>query len=410
MPTAQEMEAAHQAEIKREQSIVSAWIMTPIRFYGKVVDQNGNPVSDAKIVVSPAQHPFGKDPEYERRSDADGLFSIDGTHGAVLQVTVLKEGYYSLPESWGDFTYAGPSSGNEKPAHPDPNDPAIFVLRKMGQTEPLIVFHNRQVIASKTGEPVTVDLKSGAKNAASDFNVQVQTWVNETPGRHFDWRYAVSVPNGGLQPRTGGEFQFEAPTDGYSPSDEVATSGTAIPWTSEASGDYFVTFNNGEYARISFKLYAGGGNFFDLTSYLNPVPGHRNLEYNPNQAPAAGPALFVGHRWQDQKDLERKTEAIFIGEFLSLGSPTLDFPARIDYHAAPVQIDQILKGSLSGTVKVSYFVETVGEKEANPEVAAKYIFFVKITGSGRLYAVKLLPLNPENLNVIEGIITSQASQ
>jgi hypothetical protein len=89
------------------------------------------------------------------------------------------------------------------------------------------------------------------------------------------------VPGGGIQTRTG-EFDFEAPLDGYQSNDEIDMSASAPHWSYLANREYFLKLANGDFARISFTMCAGGENFFIVTSYLNPKPGHRNLEANPD--------------------------------------------------------------------------------------------------------------------------------
>ena len=231
------MEAAHDSEVKHKQGFVSLWIMTPITFYGKVVDQNGNPVAGANVLMTALDHPLSQGSTYAKQSDSNGLFTIWGIHGAALQVNVSKEGYYTVPESWGDFAYAA-RVGTQKPAHPDRSDPAVFVLRKMGGTERLI-HQEKDIKVSEMGTPSTIDLRTGNTVGAHEPDIQFQTWISDhhvRPGasareQRFDWRCVVSVPGGGLQVRGGSEFDFEAPSDGYQASDQIAESGTADSWT-----------------------------------------------------------------------------------------------------------------------------------------------------------------------------------
>ncbi len=269
-------------------SLMLKWLQTPITFYGKVVDEKGNPVAGAKVILTPAasMDPNAVPPDYQRTSDTNGLFSIRGVHGIGLTVIVSKEGYYSLPGSGGNFGYAA-GAGFGKP-HPDQNDPAIFVLRKMGGTEPLIVL-KRNVKVSRTGIPITMDLRTGKAFGDHSLDFRVEAWTNDqgiVPGTltRYDWKCIISVPGGGLQSRTG-EFNFQAPADGYKPSDEIVISAKDPKWDSEVTREYFLKLANGEYARIKFTMCAGGDNFFSVTSYLNPTPGHRNLEYDPDQKP-----------------------------------------------------------------------------------------------------------------------------
>ena len=97
----------------------------------------------------------------------------------------------------------------------------------------------------------------------------------------YDWRCLISVPNGGLIERKD-QFDFEAPTEGYKSSVEIVMSQTAEDWSPQASREYFVKVADGRYARIKFKMIAGGDHFLELESFLNPS-GSRNLEFDPKE-------------------------------------------------------------------------------------------------------------------------------
>jgi hypothetical protein len=99
----------------------------------------------------------------------------------------------------------------------------------------------------------------------------------------FDWRCEISVPSSGLVRRSG-EFNFEAPTDGYQSEEAIDMPASAPNWSDSFSQECFVQLSSGQHARIEFRLAAGGYNFFNITSYLNPTPGDRNLEYDPAKA------------------------------------------------------------------------------------------------------------------------------
>lgn len=67
---------------------------TPITFYGKVIDQYGEPVPQADVRLSANDEPLGgPTSEYVRKTDVNGLFSIDGIVGLTLAVAVSKPGY-----------------------------------------------------------------------------------------------------------------------------------------------------------------------------------------------------------------------------------------------------------------------------------------------------------------------------
>jgi len=274
--------AARRTQIAAEKKIWDAGLATPIRFYGKVVDEKGIPISEANVHVSMHDHLLEGYSKKELLSDKDGLFTVSG-HGLGLGVMVSKGGYYHLKESDGTFGYAE-GAGTGAP-HPDPSNPAIFVLRKMGTAAPLVRVKGDFRIP-KNGTPVLVDLGTGRATGGSNQAIKVECWTNDqkvtNPNLNipYDWRCQLTVPGGGVVKREG-QFDFVAPEGGYQPVDEIdmpASLGTK--WRSQVTRDYFVKLGNGEFARLNFMMTAGGDHFFSITSYLNPS-GSKNLEYDP---------------------------------------------------------------------------------------------------------------------------------
>src|SRR5438105_5817495 len=149
---------------------------SPISFFGRVVDNTGSAIGGASIYYSAADRYFGDSSKYQGVSDADGRFSISGIKGAGLYVEVSKEGYDRIPnDSYGSFGYGMPS-GRQPPSK---DDPAVFVLRKKGPTESLVVVSSRQYQVPKTGEPVAVNLRTGRKTSTDGGDIQVESWVND---------------------------------------------------------------------------------------------------------------------------------------------------------------------------------------------------------------------------------------
>jgi hypothetical protein len=157
----------------------------------------------------------------------------------------------------------------------------------MGEAEPIIMIH-RDVRILKDGTPIQMILATGKTYQVTNGDLQVEAWTHDEGiprnGNHpYDWRCKITVLGGGLQPRTGGEFDFTAPETGYQPSDEIDMPASTPQWRPSASRSYFLELGNGTYARIDFKMLAEGDHFFSITSYFNPKPGHRNLEYDQSQ-------------------------------------------------------------------------------------------------------------------------------
>lgn len=247
----------------------------PITFYGRVIDEEKQPVAGAKVHYSAADQYFGDSSKYESISDESGFFSITGINGAGLYVNVAKDGYYGTNESGAGFGYGVPS-GRQPPSK---ESPAIFVLRKKGIADSLIHVSSRQINVLDNGRSLNIDLSTGL---AGRGNLQLESWIGDSSQRRFDWRYRLSVPGGGLVERKE-EFVFEAPIDDYQPVVEVNMPANAERWSSDVNKSYFAKLPDGKYARFSINLYPGKRNFVVLESYVNPAPGNRNLEFAPTE-------------------------------------------------------------------------------------------------------------------------------
>ena len=211
------------AKQERERSFLNAFD-TPINFWGRVVDENGNPVPNAMVKLGTADRPWETGSRFQRTTDANGVFSVAGAQGLSISVDVSKTGYYQTPRSRGQISYAQPS-GNEEPL-PTPDNPMVFELRKMGETVPLVQLTERAIRFPHNGSRVGVSLSTGQTIAPDQGELTVECWVNDqlkdARGQYI-WRCLLSVPNGGLIERTD-QYAFEAPADGYKPSVEIGPS------------------------------------------------------------------------------------------------------------------------------------------------------------------------------------------
>jgi hypothetical protein len=260
---------------------------TPINFYGKVIDQRGDPVPDAEVKLSANDKADGRPSEYTRRTDEAGMFSITGAHGITLAVEVSKPGYRAIPPqhgkatSSGVFEYGLSSHGVYQSSE---NAPTIFVLYKPGPTEPLVKIGEKNFRIARDGSPLSIAL-----DGRSAHQVILRCWntdLQRPEGQQkYDWRLEITVPNGGLVARNDA-FDFEAPTAGYLPTDKIDMS-ASLPfghggWSGSAERSYFLRFADGIFARAKLEMHAGGDHFVVWESFLNPKAGSRNLETTAN--------------------------------------------------------------------------------------------------------------------------------
>jgi hypothetical protein len=260
----------------------------PIVFYGKVVDEEGNPLAEAKVGYSVADNPLKDGSKYEGMSDASGSFSLSGVKGASMTVAVTKEGYYFIRgKSSGSFGYGVPNSSPDRRDIPTKETPAIFVLRKMGETVPLLA-KGARVKMPKDGSPMAVDLETGRATSGNQGDLVLECWtqnegMDPNLAQPYDWRFRLTVPGGGVVERMD-QFAFKAPTEGYREVVEFAMPKDAERWKQDFEAEYFVKLGDGRYARMQFRITSGGAHFATVSSYLNPTPGSRNLEYDPAKA------------------------------------------------------------------------------------------------------------------------------
>jgi len=252
----------------------------PIDFWGKVVDQDGKPIegADAKFTINTEPDPYGNLPTEHVQSDGDGLFSLTGKRGLSLSVWVSKDGYYSTSEKSGANLNYSLKGGVNQP-FPTSDNPTLFVLKKKGS--PAALVHKQlQLQIPKDGAPVEVNLAQGRVTGAGQGDLKIESWVapnGKDVAHTYPWKCQVTVTGGGLQVKTG-DLDFEAPTDGYQPQEEVAMAANAPQWKRDMMREYFLQVSGGRYVRMSFWMHNGASNFVDLDYYLNPQAGDRNLE------------------------------------------------------------------------------------------------------------------------------------
>lgn len=259
------------------------WKM-PINFYGKVIDENNQPVEGAIIKLQWNDTSVKGTSYGNTKSDADGLFSLTGEEGKLLQIQVSKEGYYGYRnERIASFEYA--AFFDPQYHIPDPNNPVVFHLRKKGEPAELIY---RDILygIKIDGTPHYIDLVSGQKfigsNPTGDLMVQIIRVADNTNPKKFDWSAILQgVGDGGLI-ETNSEFMFEAPVEGYQTKIEYRKEISDPEWKREIEKNFYIRSRNGKvYARIEANIIPKYQNSASIRikSYVNPN-GSRNLEFD----------------------------------------------------------------------------------------------------------------------------------
>jgi len=252
---------------------------TPINFFGRVVDENEQPVPSAKVELSWTNLSQAGSSQAQITTDARGFFSLLNQTGRHLEVRVSKDGYYTPKRQQISFDYA---AFWEADYHvPDPNNPVLFHIRKKNQGEALRNGEVRPTMPAD-GTPVRFDLLNGGKPSPDgQLEIAAITNTEKYPPRIFNWRATILVPGGGLIEHNA-EFPFEAPEDGYQPSVGFDMPTNAPDWKPLIEKSYFIEFGSPpRYGRIQVQIN-GGSQKASVRYWVNPS-GSRNLEANSNE-------------------------------------------------------------------------------------------------------------------------------
>jgi hypothetical protein len=205
-----------------------------IEFYGKVIDQYGQPVVGASVKVKVTGFEE-KPPIIELRTDANGLFSLSsnrGLRGHKFNVTSIeKDGYEYLKESEKySFTYTGSSPERSTPFVPDINDPIVYKMRKKGESTTFL-------LNSYVGLPI--DLTPPQSKEGIDFvnqrvikdpanisrNYMVDLLISGAYDETKGWAIRFTIPSQEKGLCVSQDFLGKAPIDGWQ--SEYVVQGTA---------------------------------------------------------------------------------------------------------------------------------------------------------------------------------------
>ena len=255
----------------------------PIFFYGKVLDEKGQPVAGAKIHFQwKGFIKIGPSTE-DAVSDSTGKFVLRNKSGQELYVSVVAAGYYEMKQNR-DKTHYSYASSFQEIFKPDPTTPVVYNFQKKGQGADLTVIDyppgmGQRFQLRSDGTSLEVDLLKGEKAADGHGNIKLQFWraSSDKNARTFDWKLQLSVPGEGLV-GTAEEFAFQAPENGYLNPAVINMPSTNEPWQGqgEIRTNYYIHLADGKYGRIDLELMPYNG-IYRIHSTIN-ASGSRNLE------------------------------------------------------------------------------------------------------------------------------------
>lgn len=280
IPTAEEIAAISNKAVEalkiKLPEIVEAHNV-PIYFWGKVVDQDDNPLAGVHVVMSIRQAGYSPIeglqtlyPQKDIQTDSDGRFQWTGEKGDVLSIESMERVGYELEPN--AKRYFGYNTGER--FVPDSNVPVVFKMWQTNIHEHLIVGERKFQIVPD-GRAYFINLTDGtiAESTGGDLKV----WVSEktlTNGS-YDWSCEIGVVNGGLLEETDPHSSmFSAPVDDYTPAFQLQQQFKGDPRGESGERRFYLKLKDGqEYGRMTIDLYA---------PFNNQTPGLIRLSYAIN--------------------------------------------------------------------------------------------------------------------------------
>lgn len=250
------------------------WRM-PISFYGKVIDQFGDPVSEAKVDLGWTSD--GYESKRTLYTDSDGLFSLEQANGKRLTATVFKKGYRKPNDgsSGGSFEYADFS---QSIFHvPDKENPYILYLQKLISPEPLYKHWTRKRTTGD-GNEVHIKLANGKFEETEALSIAIKQdpiQGDRAPNQVL----TVTMTNGGGLIQVPNENPVMAPEQGYSTSLQFKQNLSDPVFRKDPSVYLYIKTKLGRYAWVKIRMRHNvrWQPSCEILHYYNPS-GSRNLE------------------------------------------------------------------------------------------------------------------------------------
>jgi len=254
-----------------------------IEFYGKVIDQHGNPVAGARVGVSLLRWRIldAGGEFHEFTTDSEGYFDVSGVSGQVLTITSISKNGYEIiggHQQSQTFRVEGIKKKNE-------SNPYIFHAWKKTEAQHLFYGEIFQKF-SQDGQYHNIEIPGFNKTMKVAFTID----SNGTSPNPLDWTVRFKVDGGGVSESTEA-FMNEAPESNYlrvwnaEHRKEIAGFGKR-----DKRKFYLKGLNGNIYGRMEVEFIAyysrkptlNGVGVIDAKYWINPN-GSRNLQYDPSK-------------------------------------------------------------------------------------------------------------------------------
>lgn len=299
------------AATRRLNEVKAAEVM--IEFYGQVLDQSGEPVVGATVVIDVDQATLlPKSPLMFRvTTDANGAFVLDGRRngirGSSISISRIERDGYEMRFSQGDKRGFDYRMNNPNRYIPNKDIPVVLRMRKKGPIQVFVIngkYLNLETIVTASGRPIGYDLirryrikdtqKLTYDGEAVFPDLLVKATFNAEKGT---WVVALSPGNANGGILASEQLLYEAPDTGYQSEYVFIPEDRKLMKTKYL---YLASRDPAIYTRMEITFIRADKELFRLSgnSVTNPY-GDRNLE----------PATDLP--WELTKQLTNEVKAAF---------------------------------------------------------------------------------------------------
>ena len=270
--------------------LVDQAIETPIAFYGRVVDTQGEPVPDARVSfavfdtrLEPFEFPYvGWTLLPDVNTGRDGSFELVDVNGSSLYVRVEKAGWKAVGNSKRHLRYSEQTQHMNRYRLPTEAEPMVFELTPGLPLEDYYYIHSGAVLIPRDGREIEYRLDTvnpyGVPAGEGDLAVSCDKGSVRADGR-WDWSCTIRMTRAGGGIQLQREIVLEqAPEAGYMPAIEISMAADDPNWDHRADRFTYVSLREGHYyGHLTFRIRTDGDYYFDIDGMVN-VTGSRELE------------------------------------------------------------------------------------------------------------------------------------
>ncbi len=241
--------------------------------YGKVVDQNGQPVAGVKV-KGRVHLGLGEGRDHYTETDAQGQFLFLGLHGIGMNFDLTKEGY--------EFDYMLPCAQRPGDYQPDPKNPLIIPMWKPRGAEPLL---HRELESRVPYDGTTATFNLTTDQKSTNGNLKITLLRSPLKIRRgidkYAWNVKVEMIDGGLLTENS-PYPYWAPESGYQPAFVTGMTSNNVAWNRELKQNFYIKDGQGKYGRLLIDLFTDAvrpDTGIKIQTWLNPS-GSQNLEFD----------------------------------------------------------------------------------------------------------------------------------